>query len=257
MANISYNQEGFTYNEQYASYHGFKSIGDCTTYNELGLSYNEIGYPYHGICNIAILPESVNMTLSLPNSDVVFAVLFNANVLNLLLSQPQADTQTTSNITMSPDALSLVLSLPSSQVSIPKLISVSPLDITLSTPSSTVEAIRNVYLSPDVIELLTSLPQSTVEAFQNLNISIVPKLIGSNIKPESYVQDIAIKTIASFVKIQAFAGATNAQISDQGFTYNTAGYTYNDIRANYGGFYGYSTVKRYPQFIKTIKPIFS
>lgn len=257
MANISYNQAGFTYNEQYASYHGFKSSGHCTSYNEAGLSYNEIGYPYHGVCDITVMPESANMTLSLPNSDVVFAVLFRANVLDLLLAQPQSDTHTTSNITVSPDALALVLSLPNYQVSLPKLVEVNSLSLTLSTPSNTVEAIRNVYLSPEVIELLLSTPTPGIEALQNLNFSIIPKLTGSTTRPEAFVQDVAIKTILSSVKIQTIAEPTNAQINNQGLTYNAAGYTYNDIALSYEGIYGDSSVVISPQIIRNIRPIFS
>jgi|GEM_PF-4745042 len=233
MANISYNQSGFTYNEQYSSYQGFKSIEDnCTAYNEVGLSYNEVGYPYLGICNITILAESVDMTLSLPDSDVVYAVSFQANVLNLLLTQPIADISTTSNVSLSPNALSLVISLPSSQVSIPKLIEANPLTVTLSNPSPTIEAIRNVYLSPDVIELLSSIPSAGIEAIENLNISVIPKM-------------------------KVHVNATNSQIYNQGFTYNESGSTYNDADLSYGGVYGEQYKVITPQIVKNIRPTFS
>jgi hypothetical protein len=35
-------------------------------------------------------------------------------------------------------------------------------------------------------------------------------------------------------------GTTSGQVADNRLTYNQAGYTYNDIRGIYGGFYGYT-----------------
>jgi len=108
-----------------------------------------------------------------------------------------------------------------------------------------------------VLALLLSLPQSSIEAIQNLNISIIPRMSGAEVKPHLFVQDVALKSMITSVKLVVNAAATNSRIYDQGFTYNEAGYTYNDMALSYEGIYGDQYVKRAPQIVKNIRPIFS
>lgn len=233
------------------------SIDHYTTYNEAGITYNELGYPYLGIASTIILPDPFSMVLSLPESTVPIGIIIEASTLNLLLNFPTTSVETTSNVSVSPDALSLIISTPQSSVSIATLVELGVLSLSASVQSPTISTVRNVFVSPDILNLLVSLQSPSIQATENLNLSIVPKMSIFSARPNATIKDVAINSVVSNVKMQVYVGDTEGQIFDQQLTYNEAGYTYNDIRANYGGFYGNSTVKRYPQFIKTIKPIFS
>ncbi len=257
MTSTTYNQSGYTYNEQYANYHGFRSIDNCTTYNQAGLTYNEVGYPYHGICSITILPNSAEIQLSLPQSSVVFGVLFEASVLNITTSVVPPSISVIQNATISPQVLSVVLSLPDETVYVDQLVEVSVQNITVSLNNTSVEAIRSVSISPSVFELITSINSPDVEAIESLNISIVPRMVIAERKPKAITQSMVLKSVVSQVKMKSQSESTNAQLENQSLTYNEDGYTYNDARANYGGIYGEQHVIRPSNIITEVKPLFS
>lgn len=232
------------------------SIDDYTTYNQAGVSYNESGYPYAGISNTTILPDPFSIVLTLPQSSILVGIIVEASIINLLLDVPTSTVSTTSSATLTPDPISLILSTPQSTISIDTLIELGIVSLTSSALSPTIAGVENVYISPSVLELLLSLPSPNIEAVENLNLSIVPRMTISNLKPNSSIKDYVISNIISNVRIQSYAGNTEGQVFDQQLSYNEPGYTYNDARAYYEGFYGDAMVKRSPQFIKNIKPSF-
>lgn len=121
--------------------------------------------------------------------------------------------------------------------------------------SPTILTVRNVTTTAQGLVISAVLNSPIITAIQNFNISLKPKFVIRDAKPNSYIFSLVPQNqLNQSILPQALANQTGGGFSDNGLTYNQAGYTYNDIRGSYGGAYGQQTVFDASVLVKDIAP---